>query len=57
MSLRKAFHSQAQFIMTSHNPEAIRRFSDDNTLRFSEEVISNPLSFVRSGKYRSMVPL
>jgi predicted ATPase len=32
MSLRKAFHSQAQFIMTSHNPEAIRRFSDDNTL-------------------------
>ena len=32
LSLRKAFKSEAQFIMTSHNSEAIRRFSDENTL-------------------------
>ena len=31
IDLRKAFHSAGQFIMTSHNIEAIRRFSDDNT--------------------------
>jgi predicted ATPase len=30
-ALRKAFKSEGQFIATSHNPEAIRRFSDDNT--------------------------
>jgi predicted ATPase len=32
VSLRKAFQSGGQFIATSHNPEAIRRFSDENTL-------------------------
>ncbi len=32
LALRKAFQSGGQFIATSHNPEAIRRFSDDNTL-------------------------
>ncbi len=32
MALRKAFQSGGQFITTSHNPEAVRRFSDDNTL-------------------------
>jgi len=32
LALRKAFQSGGQFIMTSHNPEAIRRFSDENTL-------------------------
>ncbi len=32
LTLRKAFQSGAQFIMTSHNPEAIRRFSGENTL-------------------------
>jgi len=31
MALRKAFKSGGQFIATSHNPEAIRRFSDENT--------------------------
>ena len=30
-ALRKAFKSGGQFIATSHNPEAIRRFSDENT--------------------------
>lgn len=32
LALRSAFQSGGQFIMTSHNPEAIRRFSDENTL-------------------------
>jgi energy-coupling factor transporter ATP-binding protein EcfA2 len=32
LALRKAFGSNGQFIATSHNPEAIRRFSDENTL-------------------------
>jgi predicted ATPase len=33
MALRKAFQSGGQLIATSHNPEAIRSFSDENTLR------------------------
>ena len=32
MALRKAFQSGGQLITTSHNPEAIRRFSEENTL-------------------------
>jgi len=32
MALRRAFQSGGQFIATSHNPEAIRRFSEENTL-------------------------
>jgi ABC-type cobalamin/Fe3+-siderophores transport system ATPase subunit len=32
VALRKAFQSGGQFIATSHNPEAISRFSDENTL-------------------------
>jgi predicted ATPase len=32
LALRRAFQSRGQFIATSHNPEAIRRFSDENTL-------------------------
>jgi len=32
LALRKAFRSGGQFIATSHNSEAIRRFSDENTL-------------------------
>ena len=32
VALRKTFQSGGQFLMTSHNPEAIRRFSDENTL-------------------------
>lgn len=32
MALRKAFQLSGQFIATSHNPEAIRRFSEENTL-------------------------
>jgi predicted ATPase len=32
MALRSAFQYGGQFIATSHNPEAIRRFSDENSL-------------------------
>lgn len=32
MALRRAFQAGGQLITTSHNPEAIRRFSDENTL-------------------------
>ena len=32
LALRKAFQSGGQIIATSHNPEAISRFSDENTL-------------------------
>ena len=32
IALRKAFSQGGQFIATSHNPETIRRFSDENTL-------------------------
>jgi hypothetical protein len=32
LALRRAFQSSGQLIVTSHNPEAIRRFSDENTL-------------------------
>ena len=34
MALRTGFQSRGQFIATSHNPEAIRRFSEENTLVF-----------------------
>jgi energy-coupling factor transporter ATP-binding protein EcfA2 len=37
MALRKAFQAGGQFIATSHNPEAIRSFSDENTLLLSRK--------------------
>ena len=49
MALRKAFQSGGQFIATSHNPEAIQRFSDENTFVLSrnnhfEPTVVRPLS-------------
>lgn len=32
LSLRRLFTTTGQLVVTSHNPEAIRRFSDENTL-------------------------
>jgi ABC-type cobalamin/Fe3+-siderophores transport system ATPase subunit len=32
IALRRVFRNGAQIFMTSHNPEAIRKFSDENTL-------------------------
>jgi len=37
MAIRRDFQSRGQFIATSHNPEAIRRFSGDNTLVLSRK--------------------
>src|SRR5437879_4147633 len=31
LALRKEFQLAGQFIATSHNPEAVRRFSEENT--------------------------
>lgn len=52
MALRRAFQSGGQFIATSHNPEAIRRFSDENTLLLSrkshlEPTMVRPLSEIQ----------
>jgi len=49
LALRHAFQSGGQFIATSHNPEAIRSFSDENTLYLYrkshlEPTIVRPLS-------------
>jgi len=52
LALRKAFQSGGQFIATSHNPEAISRFSDENTLYLYrkshlEPTIARPLSTIQ----------
>jgi ABC-type cobalamin/Fe3+-siderophores transport system ATPase subunit len=49
MDLRRAFQSRGQFIATSHNPEAIRQFSGENTFVLHrnshlEPTIIRPLS-------------
>ncbi len=51
LALRKGFQSGGQFIMTSHNAEAIRRFSGENTLVLNrkshlEPTIVRPLNEV-----------
>jgi predicted ATPase len=46
-ALRKAYHVWGQLIVTSHNPEAIRRFSDENTLFLSRKSHLEPTT-VRS---------
>jgi DNA-binding SARP family transcriptional activator len=53
LALRKAFQFGGQFIATSHHPEAIRSFSDENTLVLSrrshlEPTIVRPLKEVRA---------
>ncbi len=52
LALRKNFNSPSQFIATSHNPEAIRRFSNDNTFVLNrrghlEPTIIRPLREMR----------
>jgi predicted ATPase len=49
LELRRTFQSQGQLIATSHNPEAIRSFSDENTFVLSrrnhlEPTVVRPLS-------------
>ncbi len=52
LALRQAFQSGGQFIATSHNPEAISRFSQENTLvlyrkSHLEPTIVRPLSEIQ----------
>ena len=52
LALRQGFQSGGQFIATSHNPEAIRAFSDENTLllyrkNHLEPTIVRPLGELR----------
>jgi ATPase subunit of ABC transporter with duplicated ATPase domains len=52
LALRRAFQSGGQFLATSHNPEAIRRFSHENTLLLFrkshlEPTIVRPTSEIR----------
>jgi predicted ATPase len=57
VALRRAFESHGQLIVTSHNPEAIRRFSDENTIvlyrkSHLEPTIARKLQAVReSGEF------
>lgn len=59
LALRKAFQSGGQFIATSHNDEAIRCFSDENTLflyrkSHLEPTLVRPVSEIRfSGTFVS----
>jgi ABC-type cobalamin/Fe3+-siderophores transport system ATPase subunit len=53
LALRKAFQSSGQFIATSHNPEAIYRFSEENTILLYrnghlEPALVRPLSELQS---------
>jgi predicted ATPase len=56
-AIRKAFQESGQLIVTSHNPEAIRRFSESNTLYLSrkshlEPTIVTPIEDMRtSGRF------
>jgi ABC-type uncharacterized transport system ATPase subunit len=52
MALRRSFQSGGQLLVTSHNPEAIRQFSDENTLILHrrshlEPTVVRPLGEVR----------
>jgi predicted ATPase len=52
VALRKAFQSGGQLIATTHNPEALRRFSDENTFwlyrrSHLEPTVARPLSEMR----------
>lgn len=53
LTLRAAFQSGGQFIATSHDPEAISRFSDENTFALFrkshlEPTLMRPLSEIRA---------
>lgn len=52
MALRRAYSKRGQLIVTSHNPEAIRRFSDENTVVLHrrshlEPTVATPLDRAR----------
>ena len=45
MGLRRAFRDSGQLLVTSHNPEAIRRFSEDNTFYFGRKSRLEPTTY------------
>jgi predicted ATPase len=53
MALRRAFRDQGQLIVTSHNPEAIRRFSDENTFVLFRNSHSEPAIARTVGEIRN----
>ncbi len=53
LALRKAFQSRGQFIATSHNPEAIRRFSVENTFLLTRRSHFEP-TIIGAGRCRAV---
>jgi predicted ATPase len=53
MALRKCFQDKGQLIVTSHNPEAIRRFSETNTLYLSRRSHLEPTMVTPVEKMRA----
>ena len=52
MDLRRYFEKNGQILITSHNPEAIRRFSDDNTFYLERKSRLEPTTCKTVGKMR-----
>jgi len=52
-ALRKAFQDSGQLIVTSHNPEAIRRFSETNTLYLSRKSHLEPTILTKVEEMRT----
>jgi len=53
MALRRAFRDKGQLLITSHNPEAIRRFSDENTLVLTRNSHLEPTIIRTVDEYRA----
>ncbi len=45
VGLRRAFRDTGQLIVTSHNPETVRRFSDDNTFCLARKSRLEPTTY------------
>lgn len=58
-ALRTAFHDSGQFVATSHNPETIRAFSDDNTFVHSRKSHLEPtvIRALRDIQFSSLVAI
>ena len=52
MGLRRAFRDAGQLFVISHNPETVRRFSDDNTFYLSRRSHLEPTTYKTVGAMR-----
>lgn len=52
LTLRQAFEASGQLIVTSHNPEAIARFSNENTFVLFRRSHIEPATIHRLGSLR-----